>query len=117
MSSLYRYDHLQLNQGIARQCVHADGCAHVAARFTEYFQQEVRRSVDDRGRIRKSRNRIDVAIHADNLLNLVERSQRMFENGELGQRARARGGIALGNAAIGRTIPSSSSRFSALMCS
>jgi hypothetical protein len=36
MGSLYRYDHLQLNQRVARQGAHADGSAHVPARISEH---------------------------------------------------------------------------------
>jgi hypothetical protein len=101
MGSLYRYDHLQLNQRIARQGAHANGGPHVAARLAEHFQQQVGSSVDDCGRIGKSRDRVDIAIHTDNLLYLIERSQCVLEHGELGQGAGASSGIAFGDAAIG----------------
>src|SRR5580704_12047191 len=44
---LYRHDHLQLNQGIARQGAHAYGGAHVTALVFEYGHEQIGRSVDD----------------------------------------------------------------------
>ncbi len=97
MGSLYRHDHLQLNQRVARQGAHADSGAHVAARVAEYCHQQIGSSVDDRGRIGKARDGVHVAIDADNLLYLVERTQCMLQHCELGQGTGAGCGVALGN--------------------
>jgi hypothetical protein len=44
-SGLQLDHHLKFNQGVARKSGHADGGAHVAARFPEQFHEEIRRSV------------------------------------------------------------------------
>src|ERR1700689_4156108 len=98
MRSLYRHDHLQFNQRVARKGAHADGGAHVTPLLAEHSHQKIGGAVDDRGRIWKTCNSVHIAVHADYFANLIQRPQCVLQHRKLGQGTGAGRGVAFGNA-------------------
>ena len=87
--------HLEFDECIARQRGNPDGSPYVPRGFTQKLDEQIRSAIDDFGGVGKARNRVDVAVDADNSLNFVERTKMALQNRQLRERTGAGGRVSL----------------------
>src|SRR5882762_4187508 len=90
---------------MTRQCIDADGGADVTASVPEDLDEEIGGSIDDRGRVGKAVNGIDVAVDGDDGGNRIQRAGLAQDDGKLGQGTGAGGSVAVFYGAIGSSGP------------